>query len=209
MDTDCAFSQVNANIDLISEWNVPYAVFALWGSCWQTCVAPFVEIYHILFWNMWENASIREAVATGRNIWEMLEYMRLAYENTGNMCDMMEKELDVSSAWPIHVKNFLHCKVQTLYINRWSGLPGCGLQNIHGRALNWKLFVESRDVLYPGTCRCRNKTHRTLHRLVILSKAELKLWQLFPEQRLGGRVLLEEKEQLKVLRVLCAVFNFL
>jgi hypothetical protein len=37
---------------------------------------------------MWENASIREAATTGRNIWEMLEYLRLAYENTENMCEM-------------------------------------------------------------------------------------------------------------------------
>ena len=62
--------------------------FSTQTACWQTYVVLFVEIYHILFWNMWENASIREAATTGRNIWEMLEYLRLAYENTENMCEM-------------------------------------------------------------------------------------------------------------------------
>jgi hypothetical protein len=86
-------------------WNASYSVLALNVSRWQTYVVLFIEIYHILFWNMWENASIREAATTGWNIWEMLEYLRLAYKNAGNMCELTESGMHFSNAWWIHVIN--------------------------------------------------------------------------------------------------------
>lgn len=100
----------------------------------------------------------------------------------------------------------LTTQFQTLCIT--GGLVG---QSVTFKTLymNLKLEIvqwESRCSLTPASCRSRNKIYRTLLRLVIILKAELKLWQSFPQQRLGGMVLLDEKKRIKVLRSLFAVF---